>query len=159
MCAYCQGGDRMTVSYHDDVAHCFRCHWSSSRYKLAKELGIIDTKLTPAQRDTVERDRKEQNRKLAERNDFLRWQRQILDRILWRLTALNVKAKFAREILTAFPEESLAWDALKNLYDTEAHLFSSFDYFAHTKISRWLDSDSTLPQIIELWKHEQRRHN
>lgn len=158
-CARCSGGDQTTLSYNDEVAHCFRCGWSANRFTIAKELGLFIQKMSAAERAEFDEQEKVFKKKQKRRREFLAWQNRKLDAIIAQLRELNLKARLAREILVAFPEEESAWGALADLHSREALLFSSFDYFACAQVSRWLEFDSDFKEVVNLWINEQSRRS
>lgn len=156
-CAYCRGGDRLTVSFNEDVAHCFRCQWKSNRMTLAKELGILEKSLSPAERETLAREQKESIRKQKLRAEFNRWKNTHLNKIVYQYQQLHTKARLARKVLALYPDNELAWCALADFYHKESYLSAAFDTFACALVSQWLEQDSQLSEVVQLWRHEQTR--
>lgn len=143
-CAYCTGGDRMTVSFNEEVAHCFRCQWKTGRYLLARELGIISKDLTPAERLELAREQRQLKRTELLRKSFEKWKNRKERNLLDELYGLQFRARFARQVLAIYNQEELAWCALGQLYHRENSLMEELDYL----------KDQPLPVLVELWRVE-----
>jgi hypothetical protein len=125
MCPYCSGHDRTTVSFNYEVAHCHRCHWSSGRIKLARELGLLDPeKLTPS--DKLQIIIEERRARLRE--EFRAWKNVKTMELFKELDALRFRARFAHQVLILYPEETLAWQALANFYHNERRIYEQLDF-------------------------------
>jgi hypothetical protein len=155
-CAHCTGHNNRTVGFNDHTAHCFRCQYTTGRYKLAKELGIISKKLSPRERIELARELRQITQLEIQKQAFNGWRNHHLKKVLDEFSRLNYYARLAKKVLAVFQDEELAWAALARLYDSEASLFSRFDQLMCTKVSRWLENDSVLEHVVEMWRLEQR---
>lgn len=149
-CAYCEGRDRTTVSYSDDLAHCHRCHWKTNRIGLARQLGLLSKDPTPQEREEIA----ESKRKLRLRREFESWRNIHLERIISKLEGLHYRARIARKFLALYPEDEESWNDLAALAHGESSLHRAFDFFSMTKASNWLDKDATLKELVALRDYE-----
>jgi hypothetical protein len=157
-CARCEGRSRGTVSYNDEVAHCFRCGWAANRYQLAREVGHAEASPTGAQRAMTRGAGRRRARQEADIRAFAAWRegrlRQVSDRY-WGLSraALRAKRALASGALTA-AEQELAWDALARFYHAKAELGAAFDLLMCAKASAWLEDDVRIEDLFRMWKEK-----
>lgn len=151
-CIKCEGSSRATVSFNAEVAHCHRCKWSANTFTLARDLGLL--RGDPEARARFRREVEDRKRVNAELEKFEQWrnsrirQASTRHRLLWR------KALLAQDVLREFPDFEPAWDALARWYHAEAQLSATLDYLSFSKAGRWLETDSTREQVMEVWRKQ-----
>jgi hypothetical protein len=153
-CAWCTGHDQLTASYTHAYVHCFRCGQTKGYIALARELNLITKTLGDADRAKL----REIAEKEKRRTEFNAWQNSKLKIVLKKLDGLNYRSRLAHFVLSSYPEDELAWQALENLYKKEAELFAAFDFFAMTAVSDWLEQESTPEELIALFNEQTRRN-
>jgi hypothetical protein len=154
-CGWCNGHDKATASYTDGYVHCFRCGTTKGYVVLARELGFLKANLSDTDRAKLATIQEKEKRRIA----FLEWQNSKLGILIMKIRPLNYRANLARKVLLVWPEEELAWQALADLYHNEARIFAAMDLFSMEPVSRWIESEITAGELIELWRNEQAGRN
>lgn len=145
-CAHCQGRSIATVSFTDEVAHCFRCRWGANTITLAKELGIqVDSK-------TRQRHQREMQARSRQRNTIQRfesWRNSHIRRLSNRHRELRFQAQVASDVLRRYPDCDPAWDALARFCHEKGELLRQLDFLTCAKASSWLEADATVLDVFE----------
>jgi len=151
-CVYCTGHSTATVSYTDEVAHCFRCQWKANTATIAKELGLVATDPESKRR------RREEAREIAEYRKtiarFETWRDSLIGKYSTELRQLGRSAAIATEVLKKYPDCEPAWDALARYCHQEGELNRILDWLTCAKASPWLEEDSTILGLFQTWKKE-----
>jgi hypothetical protein len=135
-CPLCEGSSRLTMSVHEDFAHCFRCNVTIQARALMRESGIAVPQPTP-----------EQIRERRQAAEFDVW-KDTLDKILRRrFVRLTMRAEAAKKTLAILPEDETAWEELAVFYDAEAAFMRAFDLLVCEKVSRWLEQPMTKEKL------------
>ncbi|MGC2765204.1 MAG: hypothetical protein WB607_06840 [Candidatus Acidiferrum sp.] len=149
-CIHCQGHSRGTVAFTTEVAFCHRCKWTANIVTLAKDAGVLRGNSTAA---TAIRDSIRRSAHLnLELQRFDTWRQKQVRMVSVRYRSLSRNAVLAADVLAKFPECDAAWDALAEFYHTEARLLALFDWFMFTKVSTWLELDSTAVEVFATWR-------
>jgi hypothetical protein len=148
-CAHCQGRSIATVSYTDDVAHCFRCQWKANTVTLAKELAIQADPKT-RQRWQHEMQARFCHRNLIER--FESWRNFHIRRLSNRYRELRFQAQLAGDVLRRYPDCDPAWDALARFCHEEGELIRQLDFLTCAKASSWLEADAKILDVFDAWR-------
>jgi hypothetical protein len=144
-CKFCSGSAHLTVRIFDDGgAFCHRCKRSWTPQQLRKGLGL-NPKLTPEEKAAIaERERERQ---------FRAWCWQKYDEVAKQYRCLARKAELAKQILSKYADEELAWEALARFYHAEFTLARQLDAYSLMKAGRV--SNTTARQIlISRWEKE-----
>jgi hypothetical protein len=124
-CVFCDGSSRLTVSFTNEVWHCFRCGRKGDVRTLARELGLA---LEPIARQILERREKQEAFK-----EWLHTTHMILVRHWWYLTRRAALAKVALQFI---PDFEPAWCALANYCHAEAVFGAAFEFLSCEKLPR-----------------------
>jgi hypothetical protein len=149
-CAHCLGSSIRTVSYTQELAHCFRCGWAANRLGLAKHLGLLAD--DSATRHKFRRDRRHRRATASILRLFERWREGRIRQLSAQSRVLGRQALLAHEVLLRWPAGESAWDALARFYHAEAHLSAALDFLSFAKASNWLERDSTPMEVFETWR-------
>ena len=154
-CAKCTGRSRGTVSYTERLAYCHRCAWRTNDVSLARELGLCsgglpggDSSAPKGAHLKVAATREREARIAA----FAVWRRAKTDELIARAHRLRFRAELAKCMLADNPDDEFAWQQLAECYHEEAQLEATLDFLLCTKLSVWLDGDSTLTDVYEAWQ-------
>jgi hypothetical protein len=153
-CVHCDGGSRLTVAFTTELAHCHRCKWSTNTFRLAQSLGLLRD--NPEVRKKFLHEAEQRRQANIEVEKFDRWRNARIERASARYRSLARAAMHARDYLGSGQDDphisGLAWDALARWYHAEARLSATLDYLSFSKASRWLEEDSTRPQVMDAWR-------
>src|SRR5262249_45949452 len=148
-CARCQGRSRATVSFTNEVGHCFRCQWKANTITLAKELGIQADPET-RQRHQQEMQARARHRSIIQRFEF--WRNSHVRRLSDRYRELRFQAQLARDVLHHDPNCDPAWDALARFCHQEGELLRQLDFVTCAKASSWLEADAKILDVFKAWR-------
>ena len=155
-CAKCTGRSRGTVSYTERLAYCHRCDWRTNDIALARELGIAPANGGPRTNDGRAKALPLQGPHTRERETriaaFAAWRKAKVDELIARAHRLRFRADVAHLALNDDPDWQPAWQALADCYHEEAQLEATLDFLMCTKLSVWLDGDSTIADVFEAWQ-------
>jgi hypothetical protein len=149
-CIHCSGHSIATVSFTDEVAHCFRCEWKANTITLKKELGLFGD--NPAAKRGWRQERRERERHRLIIRRFEAWRGGHINRLSAELRQLGRNAVLAADVLKHYPNCGPAWDAFARYCHSEGELNWILDWLTCTKASPWLEKDSTIIDVFELWK-------
>jgi hypothetical protein len=149
-CVHCEGHSRSTVSFTDEVAFCHRCKWTANILTLARELGLLcsNSLASSAFREEARR-RGHLNAEIGRFND---WRDARIRGVSNRYRSLSSAAIKASDVLAKFPDSEEAWEVLARFYHAVAQLCAAFDWLMFTKVSEWLESDSSPAEVFEVWR-------
>jgi hypothetical protein len=169
-CAKCTGRSRGTVSYTERLAYCHRCKWRTNDIALARELegtrsrGLEVVKsgspakkpqdlMTSRPRDSsllhAGHTNSEREPRIAA---FAAWRRAKTDELIARAHRLRFRCELGKLMLADNPDDEFAWQTLADCYREEAQLEATLDFLLCTKMSVWLDGDSTIAEVFEAWQ-------
>ena len=167
-CAKCTGRSRSTVSYTERLAYCHRCTWRTNDVALARELegavapardGVcrVAGTLVPRTKMPGTSRHKSSGRPGATEREariaaFAAWRRAKTDELVARAHRLRFRAELAKLMLADNPDDEFAWQKLAECYHEEAQLEATLDFLLCTKLSVWLDGDSTIAEVYEAWQ-------
>jgi hypothetical protein len=151
-CIHCEGGSRGTVSFTDELAHCFRCQWKANSFTLARNLGLFAG--NSEAREKFLHDVRKRKRFDAELEKFEVWRSRRIRLVSDKYLGLSKAEIRARRVLARFRDCKQAWDCLARFYDEEAQLLAAFDWLTFAKTSAWLERDSRPVEVFETWRHD-----
>lgn len=149
-CARCSGRSRGTVSFTAEVAFCHRCGWTGNRIVLSRELGLLST--DPVTRLAMRRERERRETLEAPIRMFEAWRDEQLWCVTDRYRRLSRQAVLAESVLKNYADCEPGWEALARFYHEEAQLSMALDWLTFTKVSIWLEEDSTVSQVFDAWR-------
>jgi hypothetical protein len=132
-CPYCEGHARLTVSIHDDLFYCHRCHRGGSTRQLARAQGL---KLPPPRIGLAR----------LQKRWFGQWLSEKMTEMATRERQLYRQASYARACLTFYPNHQQAWQILKEWF-AEQPKFERFWELASDRLGR-----------LRLYKYWRRRN-
>lgn len=147
-CAHCEGHSRGTVAFTVEVAFCHRCQWRANALTLARELGLLSA--NPEMASQCREEARRRARLDTEIKRFDAWREGRIREVSNRHRSLSRVAIKASDVLTRFPDSEDAWDVLARFYHAAAQLCAAFDWLMFTKVSVWLESDSSPVEVFEL---------
>ena len=149
-CIHCEGHSRGTVAFTREVAYCHRCKWRANTVALARDLGLLNSDSPTA------RAFREETQKWAKLDSdvkpFEAWREAKIREVSDRYRVLSKAAVRASDVLSQFPDCNEAWDALARFCHNEAQMSAAFDWLMFTKVSAWLEEDSTPVEVFEAWR-------
>jgi len=148
-CARCEGHSFSTVSYTDEVAHCFRCQWKANVVTLSKELGLWKNSGFQRLHGQHLRSR---SRHRAVIGSFERWRDHRIRVLSGRYRDLRFQAQLGREVLLHYPTCAPALDALARFYHEESKILRQLDFLACAKASPWLETNATICDVFRTWR-------
>jgi hypothetical protein len=151
-CIHCEGHSRGTVSFNDELTHCFRCQWKANSFTLARELGLLDGNREA--RDKFLRDVRERRRFDADLDKFEVWRSKQIRLVSDQYLGLSRAANHAQKVFTQCPDCEEAWDCLARFYNAEAQLSVVFDWLTFAKASAWLEQDATPIEVFTTWRRD-----
>jgi hypothetical protein len=83
---------------------------------------------------------------------FARWRDQRLKLAIDRHRRSSQQAILAENVLRIHTNCEPAWDALARFYHEEAQLCMALDWLTFSKVSIWLEEDSTVSQVFDAWR-------
>lgn len=157
-CAFCGSGgsgrNNRTVSYTDEVWHCFRCGAKGNIQSLAKKLGLLSNKrMTRPERFTTNKERRSASGAAAYRASYRAWllrQESEAAHALWLLSwKARRAARFLRRSGAARQKANDdAWSVMARFHDAEARLSARLDFITSEPASRWLDGGSSSKRAV-----------
>jgi hypothetical protein len=149
-CVHCDGNSRGTVSFTAELAFCHRCKWTANAQKLARQIVL------PCGNPHAASAYREEARRRAgiegKIKRFAAWQDVRIREVSGRHRLLSKAAIRASNVLAMFPTCDDAWGALASFYHAEARLRACFDWLMFTKVSVWLENDSSPVEVFESWR-------
>jgi len=149
-CLHCQGHSRGTVAFTKEVAYSHRCQWTANALTLTRELGLL--RGNPEVVSTFREKARLRERLYVEIKPFETWRDARIREVSDLYHSRSRAAVHAGEVLGRFPDCEPAWDALARFYHAEALLSAAFDWLTFTKVSAWLEEDSTPFEVFEMWR-------